>query len=64
MSVFTSIVARRAAALALSFAISTAVPFLLKDKPVLKWVAGKTLPVIVDRVNDRLAPDKEPGDAK
>jgi len=48
MNLIAGIAARRLAAIALSFAISTAIPYMLQDKPKLKWVWSHLGPVVVD----------------
>lgn len=42
-----ALLVKRLAAAGLSFAISVGVPYVLKDKPVLKFIAGQALPAIV-----------------
>jgi len=59
MNVLAGIAARRLAAIALSFAISTAIPYLLQDKPKLKWAWDNFGPRIVDVAKDRLSLDSE-----
>ena len=54
MSPFAALLGRRALAVLAPVLISTVIPFVLQDKPVLQWVAGRTVPMIVDRVDRKL----------
>lgn len=43
-----TLIAKRLAAIAIAFACTTVVPFLVKDRPKIKWVWDQLGPVIVN----------------
>lgn len=48
-----ALIAKRLAALAISFAVTTAIPFALKDRPRILWVWNGVGPVIVEKAADK-----------
>jgi len=52
--VIQAIILKRLAALAITFAATSAVPYILMDRPVLSAAWGRFGPVIVDRAQDRV----------
>lgn len=58
-----ALVAKKIAVLAITFAATTLIPYVLQDRPKLMWVWDKVGPRIVDvatdRVDDRFSPEKK-----
>jgi hypothetical protein len=48
-----ALVLKRVAAIAITFAVTTAIPYAIHDRPMIRWTWDKLGPVIVNRANDR-----------
>lgn len=57
-----TILLRKAIALAAPLVMTVAIPWMLKDRPILLWTANRVLPVIVDAAS--LQPEEEPAKPK